>query len=197
MTIYSNNFISNSNCYDDTYLVLQNGVGREGYRHGEYRFEFYLLPGQRFEDRIKIDWPTPFQEDGCGIYIMGTVSINGILCLNQGYGRRLVLWNPTTRDFKVIPSSPLVYVPPHRHPRHVLHGFGYDHVTGDYKVIRFVDSFLRVDENEGIINEDRSSYETFWEIYSLRSDSWRKLEVNIPNRYYYTLNRRIGVYTNG
>ncbi|CAJ2634235.1 unnamed protein product [Trifolium pratense] len=197
MTIYRNNFISNSNHYDDTYLVLQNGVGRERYYHGEYRFEFYLLPGQRFEDRIKIDWPTPFQVDDCGIYIMGMVSINGILCLNQGYGRRLVLWNPTTREFKVIPRSPLVYVPPHRHPRHTLHGFGYDHVTDDYKVIRFVDSFLIFDENEEIVNEDRSSYEIFWEIYSLKSDSWRKLDVNIPNRYYYTLNRRIGVYTNG
>jgi molecular chaperone HtpG len=198
MTMYRNNFISDSNHYDDTYLVLQHGEGQSGHYYGGYPYEFYLLPGQRFENRIKIDWPPPFQEDGCGIYIMGTVSINGILCLNQKCGRRLVLWNPIAREFKVIPRSPLVYVPPNRRPRHILHGFGYDHVTDDYKVIRFVDSFrIVVQANEAGVNEDRSSYEIFWEIYSLRSDSWKKLDVNIPNRYHYSLNRRIGVYTNG
>jgi molecular chaperone HtpG len=201
MTLYSNNFISNSNNYDDTYLVLQHGEGQEAHHYGEYHYEFYLLSGKRFEDRIKIDWPPPFQEDDRGIYIMGSVSINGILCLNQGFGRRLVLWNPTTREFKVIPRSPLVHVPPHRRPFHVLHGFGYDHVTDDYKVIRFVDSIPVVvgEDNDGeeFVDEARSSYEIFWEIYSLRSNSWKKLDVNVPNRYYYTLNRRIGAYTNG
>ncbi|MCI11651.1 F-box family protein, partial [Trifolium medium] len=67
--------------------------------------------------------------------------------------------------------------------------------------IRFVDSALIVEEDnddEDFVDEARSSYETFWEIYSLRSNSWSKLDVNIPNRnYYYTLKRRIGVYTNG
>ncbi|XP_045797792.1 putative F-box protein At3g16210 [Trifolium pratense] len=164
MTIYRKKFISNSNHYDDTYLVLQNGERQGDYYYGEYRYEFYLVPGQRFEDRIKVDWPPPFQKDDCDIYIMGIVSINGILCLNQGFGRRLVLWNPTTLEFSVIPRSPFVYVPPHGHPYYELHGFGYDHITNDYKVIRFIDSNIIVEDYEEIVDEGRSPYETFWEI---------------------------------
>jgi molecular chaperone HtpG len=193
MITCNNNLISKSNYYDDTYLVLQHGEGQSGRCYGAYRYEFYLLPGQKFEDRIKIDWPPPFQEDDSGIYVLGTVSINGILCLHQRHKGRLVLWNPIARESKIIPQSPFEYVPPHRHPCYELHGFGYDHVTNDYKVIQFVDSCVI---GEAIV-EDRSSYETFWEIYSLRSNSWRKLDVNIPNGYFYTLKRRIGVYTNG
>ncbi|KAK2431548.1 hypothetical protein QL285_029763 [Trifolium repens] len=188
---------SNSNHYDDTYLVLQYGDYGDNY---DYHCEFYMLCGERFENKIKIDWPPPFQEDIVGIYICGTVSINGIFCLNQRYGRRLVLWNPATREYKVIPKSSFNYLPPQRHPCRVLHGFGYDHVTNDYKVIRFIDSILNVEEDieeENMANDDRSSYETFWEIYSLRSNTWRKLDNNIPNRYYYTQKRGIGVYTNG
>ncbi|XP_024640797.1 putative F-box protein At3g17490 [Medicago truncatula] len=51
-------------------------------------------------------------------------------------------------------------------------------------------------EDDSYIN-DRSSYETFWEIYSLRSNCWRKLDVCIPNCYLYTFKRGIGLYTNG
>ncbi|MCI19604.1 F-box protein [Trifolium medium] len=90
---------------------------------------FYLLPGQRFEDRVKIDWPSPFQEnDSCGIYVLGAASINGILCLSRKHKRRLVLWNPTTGEFNVIPYGICEYLPPDRQPAYDLHGFGYDHV---------------------------------------------------------------------
>jgi F-box interacting protein len=196
MIIHNNNNLvsSKSNYYDDTYLVVQNGVGLSGRYYGGYRYEFYLLPGQRFEDRIKIDWPPPYKDNDSGIYVLGTVSVDGMLCLQQKL-QNIVLWNPIAREFKIIPDSPFECVPPHRHPCRDLHGFGYDHVTNDYKVIQFVDSYLI--SEFGLVQEDRSSYETFWEIYSLRSNSWKKLDVNIPNCYYFTLKRRIGVYTNG
>jgi F-box interacting protein len=132
---------------------------------------------------------------------LGAASINGILCLNQRCARRLVLWNPTNGEFKIIPYDHSEYLPPNRQPLCDLNGFGYDHVTNDYKVIQFVDSYLGAldedEENEEFIPEDRSSYETFWMIYSLRSNSWRKLDLNIPNRYYYSQNRLVGAYTNG
>ncbi|CAJ2633562.1 unnamed protein product [Trifolium pratense] len=195
-TIYTNKFISNNNNNyndDDTYLVPEHVMGRA---------HFYMLPGQRFEDRVKIDWPSPFQEDSAGIYILGAASINGILCLNQKYTRRLVLWNPTTGEFKVIPYGICEDLPPNRQPHYNLHGFGYDHVTNDYKVIQFVDSFLggedEDEQNEEWVEEDPSSYEKFWMIYSLRSNSWRKLDLNLPNCCYgFTQNRLVGVYTNG
>jgi molecular chaperone HtpG len=189
--MYRNNLMmSSSNCHDDTYFVL----------HCEPKIdyhistEFYLLSGERFKNRVKIDWPPPFQQNDSRIFILGSVSINGILCLKQKYDPQLVLWNPTTREFKVVPLSPFESAPPLRTPFYGLHGFGYDRVTDDYKVIQFVDSIPLVIGADYIHHR---SYETFWELYSLRSNSWRKLDLCIPNRYYYTQNRGIGVYTNG
>ncbi|KAI5445233.1 hypothetical protein KIW84_013472 [Lathyrus oleraceus] len=53
-------------------------------------------------------------------------------------------------------------------------GFGYDRVRDDYKVIRNAMEWIRC----GI--EDTESNESIWELYSLRTDSWRKLDVDIP-----------------
>jgi len=50
------------------------------------------------------------------------------------------------------------------------HGFGYDHVRNDYKVIRHMEIFS--------INKN----ECFWEIYSLKSDSWKKKDFDMPQR---------------
>jgi molecular chaperone HtpG len=182
--------MSSSNHYDDTYLVLRCDPN-------DYSIptEFYFLSGEKFKNRAKIDWPPRFQEITNDLFILGSVSINGIFCLKQKWDPKVVLWNPTTREFKVVPPSPFKYLQPPRFPFYVLHGFGYDRVADDYKVIQFVDSLLIVPDDMYV--HDRSSYETFWEIYSLRSNSWRKLDVGIPNRYFYTMERGIGVYTNG
>jgi F-box interacting protein len=185
-TIYINNLTSNNgNHYDHTYIVQGK--------------QFFLLPGQRFEDRIKVDWPAPYQDMytcPCNISILGGVSLNGILCLNQKPKRQLIFWNPTTGEFKVIPYCVCEYLPPNREPHHALHGFDYDPVTKDYKVIQYVDSDLQ-DCDDEFVYEDSSSYETFWMIYSLRSNSWRKLDLNIPNRYFFMPDQEMGVYTNG
>ncbi|CAJ2634138.1 unnamed protein product [Trifolium pratense] len=191
LTMYHNNLMmSSSNCYDDTYLVLHAEPKNDYYISSE----FYLLSGERLKNRVKIDWPPPFQEYDSEIFILGSLSINGILCLKQKFDPHLVLWNPATCEFKVVPLSPFNSTPPLRTPYYVLHGFGYDSVTDDYKVIQFVDSLpLAIGDD---YFHDRS-YETFWEIYSLRSNSWRRLDLCFQNRYYYTQNRGIGVYTNG
>jgi molecular chaperone HtpG len=130
MTLYINNLMSSGNHYDDTYLVLNHNE----LPMDEHHCEFYWLSGDRFENKVKIDWPTPFQENNTNIYILGSVSINGILCLKQGHGKQLVLWNPTTREFNIIPQSPLELVPPHRIPCYNLHGFGYDHVANEMTI---------------------------------------------------------------
>ncbi|AET00359.1 F-box protein interaction domain protein [Medicago truncatula] len=174
--MYRNNLTSTSsnNHYDDTYLVLH------GEPTDEYHIpcEFYLLSGERFKNKVKIDWPPPFQENDRHIYILGSVNINGIF----------------------VSKEKLMCVLPSRIPWYVLQGFGYDCATNDYKVVQFVDYLPLVEDNivedDSYIN-DRSSYETFWEIYSLRSNCWRKLDVCIPNCYLYTFKRGIGLYTNG
>lgn len=110
----------------------------------------YSLSGENFENRVKLDtFPEDeenqllFQEenddnsdeDESGFEILGS-SINSTLCLRTFYHRnvKLILWNPTTNEFKVIPPS-LVLSQPYR--EYVHHLVGYDHVQDDYKVIRF------------------------------------------------------------
>ncbi|XP_058744864.1 F-box/kelch-repeat protein At3g06240-like [Vicia villosa] len=178
----NNNLLSVSKDYDDTYFILS-------YLKDEYTIpsEFYLLPGGVFKNRVKIDWPHPYQECQDPIYILGSVSINGIFCLRQHYKGGPVLWNPTTGEFKVIPPTP----PPRSVPtsltfQYGLHGFGYDSVTDDYKVLQLT--------NYGLLNDE---YQSCWELYSLRNNSWKELHNCIPNRHYYTLARMIGVYVNG
>ncbi|MCH92697.1 F-box/kelch-repeat protein [Trifolium medium] len=70
---------------------------------------------------------------GYELYSLSGDSSNGILCLsydnycdNDG---RIVLWNPTTEKFKVIPPTPKVVFG----VIVTLCGFGYDHIADDYK----------------------------------------------------------------
>ncbi|XP_004514373.2 F-box protein CPR1-like [Cicer arietinum] len=131
-----------------------------------------------FENRVKLDWPPPFHEDNSCIHILSSVCVNGTLCLTQGrVHAKCVFWNPATDEFKVIPPSLFDYVPYHD-TMVTYHGFGYDHVRDDYKVIRRLDFFL--DCYADVPWDEHVGFPPMWEIYSLRSNSWRKLDVDIP-----------------
>ncbi|XP_058759795.1 putative F-box protein At5g15660 [Vicia villosa] len=167
------------------------------------------LSSNRFEDMVIIDWPPPFKEDHIYMEMLGSSSVNGIICLYQDYGHEspIVLWNPATTEFKVLPPSFQVYneniefnPPPS--------AFGYDCVTDDYKVLRNVflpeDSpyefskgpWLFLPEKDSpfwelLMNDDdmfwlevESKYiyaDPFWEIYSLKNNNWRKLnDIDMP-----------------
>lgn len=150
-----------------------------------------LFSSDRFENGIE------FQEDDTNIFVLSSASINGILCIGQEKIRGMVhvLWNPSTTEFTVIPTSPNESVPPYQHPSFELHGFGYDRVRDDYKVIRYT-SFSHVYE----YNEDEDvsyeviSYDPLFEVFSLRSNSWSILDVDVPSVCYELPPR---VYTDG
>lgn len=179
----NNNLMCISKDYEDTYFILQYSKEDDEYAAPS---EFYLLPAGVFKNRVKIDWPHPFRQHNDDIYISGSVSINGIFCLKQNYNGTPVLWNPTTGESKLIPLSRLKSAPSFRY---VTHGFGYDSLTDDYKVVQLIDydDFI----------ENKSSHQDSWELYSLRNNSWKKLHVSLPKCHYYTLARSIGVYVNG
>ncbi|CAK8538730.1 unnamed protein product [Lathyrus sativus] len=181
----NNNLMCVSKDYDDTYFILQ-------YSKDEYTTpsEFYLLPGGVFKNRVKIDWPHPFRENNDDIYILGSVSINGVFCLKQNYNGKPVLWNPTTGESKVIPCSRLKSAPSYQY---VVCGFGYDSLTDDYKVVQLID--YRFLNNDSI--EKKSSHQGSWELYSLKNNSWKTLDISIAKHHYYTLARSIGVYVKG
>lgn len=48
-----------------------------------FNFMLYSMSGERFEKKVKLKWPNPFNEDDPhpGFYIFGPASINDVLCL--------------------------------------------------------------------------------------------------------------------
>jgi len=83
----------------------------------------------------------------------------------------VVLCNPATGEMKVIPPS-LAEFQPEFTTEILLHGFGYDHVRDDYKVIQIVEYFT--ESNDGV------EPDPFWEIYSLKTNSWTKINFDMP-----------------
>ncbi|XP_004499802.1 uncharacterized protein [Cicer arietinum] len=159
--------------YGDTFLLLQEV--EPPVTHDSHRdWSFYLLSSEseRFDNRIKLDLPFSIDDYGSGIFILGFVSVNGImcLCLNNSYNVRIVLWNPTTVEFVTIPPSPEECVPPYRSAYFEFLRFSYDHVRDDYKVIRYVTFFANTDDEEDVPLKDRS-FDPVLEIYNVSSNS--------------------------
>ncbi|AET00876.1 putative F-box domain-containing protein [Medicago truncatula] len=181
MNMYRNYFLSK----DSSSSLLLHVEGGD-YKYGEYPpYNLYSVSGERFEKRVKLDWPNPFVKTRGDPSPYGTVlsskllscaSVNGTLCIHSSYGGNVmfIIWNPTTDEFKVIPSSfefPEFYWRPYT----THHLFGFDRVKKDYKFVQYVREVPHDQETE----DDNF----FWEIYSLNSNSWKKLKVGIPHSY--------------
>lgn len=177
-------------------------------------YSFY----ERFENRAKLNLPNPFQEGIETLYrlhhfnILNLGGINDFICVNCHliddnfkHDVRVALWNPTTDEFKVIPHSSAKFQPfvanvsddvINFHSVGHAHGFGYDSVTNDYKMISYVMfSAPRLFPSKGYVPLGYTSLESFWEIFSLRNNSWRKLDVVMPTSYGVTDKGK--VYMNG
>ncbi|XP_062027273.1 F-box/kelch-repeat protein At3g23880-like [Rosa rugosa] len=100
---------------------------------------------------------------------------NGLVCVDVGY-EAIMLWNPCTRDSKVLPKPPPVVDSKFSN---YLYGFGYDSASDDYKVIR---GFTDYHAEKIMIH-----------IFSLKTGSWRTVE----DIDYVTLIMRQGLFLNG
>ncbi|XP_068501226.1 uncharacterized protein [Phaseolus vulgaris] len=168
MELFRINFISNQHYYyDNTSLLLCLDQPDKS--------SLFSLSGRSFQNMEKVNWP----KGHCsGYFTLGSSSINGILCLHPHESGTMCLWNPSSSAFKIIPPSPIEYIPDSMSPYFSYHGFGYNCARDDYKVIRQLCLFPSLD------TEDTHDYEEWdisgsWEIYSLRSNSWRKPKSDI------------------
>lgn len=129
MNIYRNNFISkNHPDYDDTSYILRHTVivpvvdGDD-----ELHSSLYFLTGERLENKVKLDCSLPFQYLGQDIVIVSSRSINGILCVSDRGESKFAFWNPSTKEFKIIPRSLIEATTTYRNCYPLILGFGYDH----------------------------------------------------------------------
>ncbi|KAB1202195.1 hypothetical protein CJ030_MR8G007905 [Morella rubra] len=156
--------------------------------------EDYLVSRLSYETlQVSLTQPMPPPYFGIDkkvdIYISG--SCNGLVCLCDNYNLNTVLWNPATKETKVVPRS---YVP--RFPAgHIVStiglGFGFDVETNDYKIIKLL-KFRDPDpytiekaaiDWEGVLSFDMSK-EVFLitplpdeEVYGHESDNWKNFFV--------------------
>ncbi|AES92463.1 putative F-box domain-containing protein [Medicago truncatula] len=147
--------------------------------------DFYSIFGERFQNKVKLDFPNPFANH-CDFVILGFGSVNGIICLHEDdYYGKTVLWNPSTNTIKLIPPTPNEFIESSISNSNVEdfvriidtyynHGFGYDELINDYKLICYVCIDVEYADH-GVMSLD-----SFWEIYSLRTNSWRILDVDMP-----------------
>ncbi|KAA8548443.1 hypothetical protein F0562_000127 [Nyssa sinensis] len=107
-------------------------------------------------DAVELDYPMKNPHNS--VWIVG--SCNGLICIAiEEYD--IFIWNPSTRKSKRLPNSGMRM----RYGCFMIYGFGYDDSTDDYKVV----GIYCVVGNVG-------SYETEVKIYTLRTDSWRRIQ---------------------
>lgn len=201
MNMFCKNFISAHRLlFDDTYLLLKLKL-----LDPDHPYFMSLLSGERFQNKVKLNFPPPFQENDNDIQIWD-YGINGILCLSNVDNTKVVLWDPSTEKFKVLPPRPREFivllpnydkVPPYFGSNSSIHGFGYDNSRDDYKVIRCLTFNEYELSNDYKVDWDdvKTWSDPLWEIYSLRSNSWRKLNLDIP--FHYKTSTCVAVYING
>ncbi|XP_061339571.1 F-box protein CPR1-like [Gastrolobium bilobum] len=94
---------------------------------------------------------------------------NGVYFLE---GNPNVIMNPSLRQFRALPESHFT-CPIGTYSFTYYAGFGFDTKTNDYKVVVIKDLWLKETD------ERKLGYWTA-ELYSLNSNSWRKLDVSLP-----------------
>ncbi|KAI9112539.1 hypothetical protein K1719_016462 [Acacia pycnantha] len=93
--------------------------------------------------------------------------------------RRLILWNPATKEVKVIPTSQ--WQP--KGPYWADYGFGFDSMTKDYKIVQFpkeeedlLVQFPKEEEGDLLVQKKG---DLLVQMYNLSTDSWKKLDVDV------------------
>lgn len=87
---------------------------------------------------------------------------NGLVCIAVN-GKHFFIWNPYTRRNRKLPE---VDDKMRRGLFITKYGFGFDEVNDDYKVVGILSGFC-----------SGGRYESMVKIYSLRSDSWKTIDV--------------------
>ncbi|CAL1365716.1 unnamed protein product [Linum trigynum] len=131
------------------------------------------------------DLPSSRQPAAFTLIVAG--SCDGIFCIVDmnptGGAPSVTLWNPATSETKFLPDSA---GPPRRSlfDHEQVTGFGFDPRTNDYKVVRVMFFHEMYDDcnDYDLTWEERNTRLTYAEVYSLRNDSWKRLNFHEGDR---------------
>ncbi|XP_021742279.1 F-box protein CPR30-like [Chenopodium quinoa] len=146
----------------------------------------YICDFDKFDNPTKLNYPLKNLEYG-GLYIVG--SSRGLLCFSMhSYPYTTFMYNPTTQTHKSLPYLPVLstFQTPNGDPFHGLLGFGYDHVSEDYKCVKI----HQCDADDG-----SGSFKSQVMVYSLREDSWKRGVHDVP--YYFDSHLGYSILLNG
>jgi F-box interacting protein len=104
------------------------------------------------------------------VFVVG--SCNGVVCLYDNYDLNIVLWNPATKETKVVPKSTLPRFPAVFQASTNGIGFGFDARTNDYKIIKL----LSLTDPDPKLSYFEIDFIDQNEVYSLSTNSWRKVD---------------------
>jgi len=171
--IYRNNLLTKDHPYcDDDASVLLFQKNRHGYNES------------RFKNKVKLDWSSVKLDDqrvyNSDFDILGSGSVHKTLCLicsNQG---NIILWNPFNKEVKHIPPLPFISGP-YWGVYNAYYGFGFDRVRHDYKMMYYITNIDCSDVDLGVHPDTELdiSYYGLMMIYSLRTNSWRILDLDM------------------
>ncbi|KAI3701620.1 hypothetical protein L6452_26832 [Arctium lappa] len=142
---------------------------------------FYSINLDSGRSAIRMD--TPFDSLGFFHQVLG--SCNALICLSRGRSNReILLWNPSTKKFRVVQTMPMHY-PPGSEGTFAIDRVGYDHVNDEYKVVRLSQS----------TGSDSNLVDSKVTIYSLKLNVWQTVEQDF--RYHVCQQRGQGVFCSG
>ncbi|PIA40388.1 hypothetical protein AQUCO_02500234v1 [Aquilegia coerulea] len=141
----------------------------------EFSIGISLLSGIKFHVSHNFDLPQPFTMTDQ--YVNLIASCNGIICLEhccnlEPTKQDFFLLNPATKQFKLLPTSPLPKSTEELRVNVICAGFGFDSKTNAYKVVRVAATSIR-------------SFDTRVDIYSSSTNSWRTIDVVVPEGFTY------------
>ncbi|XP_028774124.1 F-box/kelch-repeat protein At3g06240-like [Neltuma alba] len=177
---------------EQSYTISKNRCFKLMFQSNPYTPPSISMLSNREEPRLVQDFEFPFSEKDLNLrWISVCGQCDGIFCLrlylyrssrsNDDEQRRLILWNPATKEVKVIPAS--------QHQSKIkgafdaVFGFGFDPITKDYKIVGFPN---RPQEQSAAV-----------EVYNLSTNSWRTIDVVAPSFEFYSSSYMNRSYLNG
>ncbi|KAL6561507.1 hypothetical protein OROMI_017108 [Orobanche minor] len=120
-------------------------------------------------------------------------SCDGLFYLDDCEGKQAVIINPLTTQFKFLPPSGVKRPPKSNHFSCSACGFGFDSLSNDYKVVRFVKNCFEIYDEDGYVGVLFLGRQV--EIFSLKTNCWK--EIPFPNLVQDDIVCGSGLYVNG